>query len=179
MSSMQPQTPAATPATTATPASMLAAQSRKKPIELRQTKVLLPSGALTLRIDMCVSNSSHSYAIGIYPGFTGGGREPDGGLAVRVHAPEFTPKYTNCHGQIAEAWPPLAALERRVDGEVWTDTHLPEGNVPQRLEKAMAMVEPMLRQLVNQRQLHLVQGKVGHVADQPLIARIKTILSGF
>jgi hypothetical protein len=73
----------------------------------------------------------------------------------------------------------MPAFERRVDGKVWPDTHLPEADVPQRLEKAIAAIEPLLRQMVNHRQAHLVDGRVGQVADHPLVARIKHILANY
>lgn len=169
--------PATTPASSAGPGS---ATCRKAPIELRQSKVKLGCGALALRIDLCVANLSHSYSIGVYPGFTGGGRDAGQGLAPRLHAVEFAPKmFSEVQGLWVDAWPPVAAIERRVDGRAWEDTHLPEGDVPQRLERAMAAAEPLLRQLVNHRQLHVGMGKAGQVADQPLIARIKSILAAY
>lgn len=161
-------------------ASSGAATCRKAPIELRQSKVKLGCGALALRIDLCVANLSHSYSIGIYPGFTGGGRDADRGLVPRLHAVEFAPKmFSTAQNCMVDAWPPVPAIERRVDSQLWDDTHLPEGDVPQRLERAMSAAEPLLRQLVNHRQLHVGLGKAGQVADQPLIARIKSILAAY
>jgi len=161
----------------------LTATPNKKPggpIQLRQAKVRHSSGALSVRIDLQVQNAYHVYSIGVYAGFVGGGKDAEMAMVPRIHAPEFIPKFVQPgSGKLAQIWPPMPAFERRVDGKVWPDTHLPEADVPQRLEKAIAAIEPLLRQMVNHRQAHLVDGRVGQVADHPLVARIKHILANY
>lgn len=181
MSTIHPASFTATPAID--PVNVLTAPPEKKtgsPIQLRQAKVRHSSGVLSVRIDLQVENAYHVYSIGVYAGFVGGGRDAEMALAPRTRAHEFIPKFTQPgSGKLAEIWPPMPAFERRVDGRVWPDTHLPEGDVPQRLEKAIAAIEPLLRQMVNQRQVHVEDGKVGLVADHPLVARIKHILANY
>lgn len=175
--------PASVNPTPTEPVNALTATPDKKlraPIELRQAKVRHPSGVLSVRIDLQVANSHHVYSIGVYAGFVGGGRDAELALAPRLRAHEFVPKFIQPgSGKEAEIWPPMPAFERRVDGRVWPDTHLPEGDVPQRLERAVAMVEPLLRQMVNHRQGHVEGGKAGQVADLPLVSRIKHILANY
>lgn len=165
------------------PVNTLTATPDKKlrsPIELRQAKVRHPSGVLSVRIDLQVANSHHVYSIGVYAGFVGGGRDSEMALAPRIRANEYIPKFTNPgSGKLSEIWPPMPAFERRVDGKVWSDTHLPEGDIPQRLERAIAAIEPLLRQMVNQRQTHVEDGRAGQVADLPLVSRIKHILANY
>lgn len=178
MSSNTPAGNTQHPTQEATPSVVAKQPQQKPPISLRQTKVRLKCGTIALRIDLCLESSSHAYAIGVYPGFVGGGRGADNSLAPRLRSPDFSPKMRDVStGQPVEVWPPVAAVERRVDGVEWDDTHLPEGTTPQRLELALSRVEPLLRQLVNHRQLHMDAGRPGAVADQPLIARIKAILA--
>jgi hypothetical protein len=152
----------------------------KTPIELRQSKVRLRCGTLTLRIDMCLANKTHAYVISVYPGFVGGGRAEDLTAEPRIPAVEFAPKmFNSATGEREGVWPPIAAVERRVDGFIYNNPGLPEGTLPHRLETAFCKVEPLLRQLVNQRQDHMALGRAGQVADQPLIARIKSILTNY
>lgn len=147
-------------------------------IMLIQSRRLLKCGTVALRIDLSISNCYHSYSIGVNPGFEGGGRDADMCLAPRLRVSDSTPKMMDTTGELVDVFPALDAIERRVDGRPYSDTHLPEGKTPQRLERAMQAVEPLLRQLVNQRQKQLDKQQPV-VGDQPLIARIKSILSSF
>jgi hypothetical protein len=152
----------------------------KAPIVLSQCKVRLPHGTIGLRFELSISTSSHIYSIGVYSGLEGGGRDTDMSLLPRSHADEYAPKIEETGtGHLIPLYPPLPALERRIDGVVLVNDHFPEGSTPRRLECAMAKAEPLLRQLVNQRQLHLGKGKAGQVADALLITRVKTALSCF
>lgn len=143
-------------------------------ISLRQTRLTHPQGVEVLRIDLQVVGSKHTYTLGIYQGYTGGGKDADG-LRPRLREESSTPKVWDAASEALEdLWPPLPALERRIDGVVWPYDYFPETALAHRLERAFYAVEPMLHTIANLRSM-----KVPGAADQPLINCVKNTLAKF
>lgn len=153
------------------------ATAQAQGIELRQSRVTLPCGVQTLRIDIRLSCSRFVFEIGCYPGYTGGGKDEDG-LKPRLKDGESTVTcIEEVSQQVREVWPPLPAVERRVNGQVVATPYLPENALAHRLERAFYAVEPMMHHLANLRGKYMAD--TSRLIDKPLIQHIKTLLANY
>jgi hypothetical protein len=112
-----------------------------------------------------------TYLIGAMPGWEGGGREADGGLAPLVPAIEYMPRYyDSASGTLRAPHPPISPTLRTLNGGRVVEFR--ECSQVRRLERAWWSLEKFLRLVANLRQARLGNPDSA-VSDTALIDLIK------